>query len=88
MMWNLRSYGERLSKENGILAKQPKSGWSGTDDRNKGKAGHGQGQGQARQRYGQDNNNKGKGKQHRKKRKKGFHEMEGHEDTQERQTGR
>ena len=31
--------------------------------------------------------NKGKGKQHGKKRKKGFHEMEGHDDKQETQSG-
>ena len=48
------------------------SGWSGTDDKTKGKLSKGKGKSKS----------KGKGKQHCKKRNKGFHEMEGNEDKQ------
>ena len=44
----------------------------------KGKQGKGKGNGK--------NKNKGKGEQHGNKGKKGFHEMEGHDDTQDTQT--
>ena len=66
------------------------SGWSGTDDKTKGKPSKGQGKqdkgkGKGKPRKGKGKSkSKGKGKQHGNK---GFHELEAHEDMQETQTG-
>ena len=66
-------------------------GWSGTDDKTKGKPGKGKsdkgkGKGKLGKGKGKDKS-KGNGKQHGKKGEKGFHEMEGHKDQQEAQAG-
>ena len=58
------------------------SGWSGTDDKTKGKPGKGKGKqdkgnGTGELGKGKSKSKNGKGKQHGKKRKKGCHEMEG-----------
>ena len=71
--WSLRSRGESLSKDNRIHAKQPNEWmvWHGRLNQRKIKG---------------KTKNKGNGKQHGKKGKKGFHEMEEHEDKQETKT--
>ena len=67
-------------------------GWSGTDDKTKGKPGKGKGKQDKGKGKGMPSEGKGKskgkgkGKQHGKKGKKGFHELEEHEDKQETQT--
>ena len=76
MVWNLRTHGERLSKETEYLQNNQTSGWSGTDGKGKGKPGKGK----------DTNKNKAKGKHHGKKGKKELHEMEEHDDTQDTQT--
>ena len=75
MVWNSRSHGV----ENQYLQNNQTSGWSGTERQGKGKPGTGNGE--------RKNKNKRKGKQHGKNVKKRFHEMQGHEDTEETQTG-
>ena len=63
-------------------------GWSGTDDKGKDKPGTGKGKGKQDKGKGKGKNkNKGKGKHHGKKGKNEFHEMEGHDDAQDTQTG-
>ena len=64
------------------------SGWSGTDDTGKGRPGTGKGKEKRDNGKGKGKNkNKGKGKHRGKKEKKGIQDMEGHDDTQETQTG-
>ena len=82
-------------KQTEYLQNNQTSGWSGTDDKSKGKPGTGKGKGKHYKGKSKDkpekgkgkSKNKEKGKQHGKKGKNGFHKMEGHEDTQETQTG-
>ena len=64
---------EIVDRKTEDLQNNQTSGWSGQGDKTKGKRGKGK--------------SKGKGKQHGKKGKKGFHDMEGHEDKQKTQTG-
>ena len=85
MVWHLRSHGERLSKENRVLAKQPNKWtvWHGTTQakaspaRTRAKASLERAKAKTRK---QD-------KTYDKKGKTCFDEMEGHADTQETQTG-
>ena len=86
---------EIVERKLNTCKKTQTSGWSGTDDKGKGKPGKGKGQGKqdkdkGRCKLGKDkgkNKKKGRCKHHGKKGKKRFHEMEGHEDKQERQIG-
>ena len=71
----------------------PTSGWSGTDDKTRGKPGEGKGKqdkgkGNGKPDKGKHKSkSKGKAKQHGKKGKKCLHDMERHEDKQETPTG-
>ena len=90
MVWNLWTRGERLSKDKPNTCKttkqvdglvrttKAKAKASASKTHCKGESKPGKGKGK--------NKNKGKGEHHGKKGKKGFHEMEGHDDTQDAQT--
>ena len=78
-------------KKTEYMQNNPTSGWSGTDDKTKGMQGKGKckqdkGKGKGPSKGKGKGKSKGKGKHHGKKGKKGFHEMERHEDKQETRT--
>ena len=85
MVWNVRTHARDCRKKTEYLQNNQTSGWSGTDDTNKGKPTTGRGQGKRDKGKGKGkpgkvkgkNHNKGQGKHHGHKGKKGFHEMEG-----------
>ena len=90
---NSRLHGERLSEEKTeYMQNNQTSGWSGTDDKTKGKPSKGKGKqdkgkGKCKPGKGKGNSkNKGKGTQHGKKKKKKSRNG-GHEDKQDTQTG-
>ena len=92
MVWNLRTHGERPSKENRIPAKQQVDGLARTKakasfarEKTKASKTKGKGKGNPGQGKGKDQN-KGKGKNHGKKGKKGSSGMEEHDDRQDTQT--
>ena len=80
-------------KKTEYMQNNQNSGWSGTDDKGKRKPGKGKGQGKQDKdkgrgklvKYKSKNKKKGRCQHHGKKGKNRFHEMEGHEDKQERQ---
>ena len=74
-------------QKTGDLQNNQTSGWSGTDDKTKGKPCQGKGKQDKGKIEGKPGKSKGKGPQHGKKGKKGFLEIKVREDTQETRKG-